>query len=65
MDIPKPGSWIKKPAMKPKVPYILKPHLTDRPLAHDEGLSRFRDQIFSNDTSEFGVATDDENGETK
>jgi len=43
MDIPKPGSWIKKPSKKPKMPYVLKPHLTSRPLEHDPFLEELLD----------------------
>lgn len=37
-DTPRPGSWIKKPAPKAKRPFILKDHLSNRPLLHEPRL---------------------------
>ena len=33
-----PGSWLPKPEAKEKRPFVLKPHLTDRPLNHNPQL---------------------------
>ena len=65
MDIPKPGSWVKKPAARPKMPHILKPHLTARPLANNEELSTFRAQMNEQTAAAYNAYENDENGETK
>jgi len=45
-DSPKPGSWIKEPAKKSvKRPFVLKPHLTSRPLSENTELTELRHSI--------------------
>ncbi len=46
-ETPKPGSWIKEPekVQKPKRPYVLKPHLTVRPLSDDARLAELRHEL--------------------
>lgn len=44
METPKPGSWIKK-TDAPKRPFVLRPHLTTRPLADNPELVKLRKQI--------------------
>lgn len=46
-ETPTPGSWIKKPErpVAPKRPYVLKPHLTVRPLSDDARLAELRIQL--------------------
>ena len=39
-----PGSWIKKPE-KEKRPFVLKPHLTSRPLIHNPQLEELRNNL--------------------
>lgn len=40
-----PGSWIPKPEPKEKRPFVLKPHLTSRPLIHNPQLEELLNNL--------------------
>lgn len=51
MNVPKPGSWL-KPINAPVVrtPFVLKDHLTNRPLLHNPELVELRNEIKKGNT---------------